>query len=596
MKNIRWHIAGFVTLIVLAVFLLFQMCRTTNQSIPSMGIDATFVGEYSQGGSEWKPFDKNTDFSGFAGDLVLRGQFQNQGEQVFVNFYLNHIGVSISIDGEEIYMSGRVNDNMPEMMCASFWSGWVSDETIDLTDKIIEIRLHNPHNYGNEQAYNEFLDSLYTSTETALLSHLKPRSLPYRVIGTFILVVAVTLLGTALGYFAQRLPAASMLCSLGLMSLFMSGYMLMDTVDISLRSNLLVFNTCVRQVCIMLSALSLVHIFSMELTGKRQRIAEMILLALGVIETVLLILAISDILPVYDSGMFWAIAQGISIIILLGLGAGECLQKRKGLLISGMLLLFTILLELVNARVGWWTSGIIVKMIFSILLIGYLVKAVISIATNHKESQKAKELAGELKNSRIVLAMSQIRTHFIFNVLTAISGMCEYAPEKADAALIQFSRYLRSNIDVMQNDELEPFSKSLEHLEDYIALEQLRFGNKLQFTTEFEITEFKLPPFVLQPIVENAIRHGLFPKADGGTVTLQTRADKEYVYITITDDGVGFSFEEEKAEKKESVGLSNVRFRLQYMVNGRLDIESSPGKGTRVTIIIPCKSCINVKG
>lgn len=595
MKNIRWHIAGFVTLIVLAVFLLFQMCRTTNQSIPSFGWNVTFVGEYSQGGSEWKPFDEHTDFSGFAGDLVLRGQFQNQGERVFVNFYLNHIGVSISIHGEEIYTSGRVRDDMPEMMCASFWSGWVSEETMNLTDEIIEIRLHNPHNYGNEQAYNEFLDSLYIGTESALVSHLKPKCMPYRVTGTFILVVSIALLGTALGYFAQRLPSASLLCGLGLMSLFASGYILMDTIDISLHSNVLVFNTCVRQVCIMFATLALVYVVSMELTERRRRIAEIILATLIVIETVLLILAIADILSIYDAGLFWAIAQGISIVILFGLGIREYLQKKEGLLISSMVLLLMVLLELVNARVGWWQSGIVVKTIFTILLIGYLVKTVISIATNHKESQKAKALAGELRNSRIVLAMSQIRTHFIFNVLTAISGMCEYAPEKADAALIQFSRYLRSNIDIMQNDELEPFSKSLEHLEDYIALEQLRFGNKLQFVKKLEITEFKLPPLVLQPIVENAIRHGLFPKVDGGTITLHTRTDGECIYITITDDGFGFSSEQEKVEKQASVGLANVRFRLQYMVNGRLDIESSPGKGTKVTISIPCKSVINAK-
>ena len=76
-------------------------------------------------------------------------------------------------------------------------------------------------------------------------------------------------------------------------------------------------------------------------------------------------------------------------------------------------------------------------------------EAVIIVSTNHRESQKAQELAGELKNNRIVLAMSQIRTHFIFNVLTAISGMCEYDPKKADATLIKFSRYLRNNIDIM---------------------------------------------------------------------------------------------------------------------------------------------------
>ena len=124
--------------------------------------------------------------------------------------------------------------------------------------------------------------------------------------------------------------------------------------------------------------------------------------------------------------------------------------------------------------------------------------------------------------------------------------------------------------------------------------ESLTVIDRIQFTTELEITEFKLPPLVLQPIVENAIRHGLFPKTDGGSITLHTREEGEYIYITITDDGVGFSPEQVKEEKKDSVGLSNVCFRLQYMASGRVNIESSLGKGTRVTIVIPCKNCTNV--
>ena len=214
-------------------------------------------------------------------------------------------------------------------------------------------------------------------------------------------------------------------------------------------------------------------------------------------------------------------------------------------------------------------------------------EAVIIVSTNHRESQKAQELAGELKNNRIVLAMSQIRTHFIFNVLTAISGMCEYDPKKADATLIKFSRYLRNNIDIMQDDELEPFLKSVEHLEDYIDLEQLRFGSRLKFVKEFEVTDFKIPPLVLQPIVENSLKHGLFPKVEGGTITLSTKTDGKNIMITISDDGVGYNTDDLK--RKGSVGIDNVWFRLNCMVKGSMNIESIPGVGTKVTIIIPCK-------
>ena len=126
--------------------------------------------------------------------------------------------------------------------------------------------------------------------------------------------------------------------------------------------------------------------------------------------------------------------------------------------------------------------------------------------------------------------------------------MCEYDPRKADETLIRFSRYLRRNIDVMQEDALETFSKSLEHLEDYIALEQIRFGGRIQFIKVLEIENFKIPPLILQPLVENSIKHGILPKSSGGRITLHTWREGENIIITITDDGVGFSMEDEKRE------------------------------------------------
>ena len=156
--------------------------------------------------------------------------------------------------------------------------------------------------------------------------------------------------------------------------------------------------------------------------------------------------------------------------------------------------------------------GIFIKIAFTALLVLHLVRGAWLVAKNQQDSIQAEKLREELKNSRIVLAMSQIRTHFVFNILNAISGMCEYDPQKADETLVRFSHYLRSNINVMEKDELEAFTKSLEHLEEYIFLEQVRFGGRIQFVKTIEAENFKLPPLVLQPLVENAIRHGLLHK------------------------------------------------------------------------------------
>ena len=340
----------------------------------------------------------------------------------------------------------------------------------------------------------------------------------------------------------------------------------------------------------MFAALELANCIRKALTGKEGKAVGYLAAALGTVDGILLVLALADVITVYDTALYWAPLQGMIFLILTGLCISQyrrVQREKRMLLASGISLLSVTVLELVNGRMNWWTSGIMIKVVFVLLFVCYFIRTVKLVAVNHQASAKAKELAGELRNSRIVLAMSQIRTHFIFNVLTAISGMCEYDPQKADETLIRFSRYLRSNIDIMEEDEPEPFLKSMEHLEDYIVLEQLRFGNKLRFVKRLEVTDFMIPPLILQPVVENSIKHGLLPKPSGGTIELHTKKESGNIIITITDDGVGY---DTKADKREgAVGMNNVCFRLKHMVDGRMEVESRAGEGTRVTMFIPCR-------
>ena len=117
-----------------------------------------------------------------------------------------------------------------------------------------------------------------------------------------------------------------------------------------------------------------------------------------------------------------------------------------------------------------------------------------------------------LMNARITMMFSQIRSHFIFNILNAISGMCKYNPQKADETIIHFARYLRTNVETISNDQLIPFQASLRQLIDYVTLEQIRFEDKIRLETDIAVEDFLIPPLILQPIVENAIRHGITPK------------------------------------------------------------------------------------
>ncbi|NMS88664.1 hypothetical protein HGQ85_01900 [Clostridioides difficile] len=135
--------------------------------------------------------------------------------------------------------------------------------------------------------------------------------------------------------------------------------------------------------------------------------------------------------------------------------------------------------------------------------------------------------------------------------------------------------------------KLISFDKELSHLENYLCIELLRFGERVKVKYELLNTDFYIPVLTIQPIVENAIRHGITKKKEGGTIIISTSKDKENVYIVIKDDGVGFKVLEKINDGKNHVGIKNVKRRLKTQCNGSLAIESCMGKGTIVTIVIP---------
>jgi sensor histidine kinase YesM len=209
-----------------------------------------------------------------------------------------------------------------------------------------------------------------------------------------------------------------------------------------------------------------------------------------------------------------------------------------------------------------------------------------------------------LTGQRIALMQSQIQPQFLSNALLSIHELCENHPQEAGRALDTFAAYLRYCLDALRSDKtagLVPFRNELRHTKAYLALEKLRFGNQLRY--EFEILDqnFMIPRLTLQPIVENAARHGIFPKENGGTIRIcaqrieqKPNLPAEY-RVTVTDDGVGFNPAAVRAASSPSVfagtekpvysGIAGISARLKQH-GGSLEIESRIGEGTRVRIRI----------
>ena len=202
---------------------------------------------------------------------------------------------------------------------------------------------------------------------------------------------------------------------------------------------------------------------------------------------------------------------------------------------------------------------------------------------DHEDDLKARQ--------RMQIMLSQIQPHFLYNTLSAIQYLCDHDPKAASEVTGKFSRYLQGNMSALKDDGEIPFTQELEHTRIYLEIEQVRFEDALRIEYDITCTDFKLPTLTLQPIVENAVRHGARGKKGVGIVTLATREYPDRYEITVADDGPGFDPEAPALadDGREHIGIANVRDRLAQVSGGTLRIQSEPGNGTLVSIIIPKK-------
>lgn len=186
---------------------------------------------------------------------------------------------------------------------------------------------------------------------------------------------------------------------------------------------------------------------------------------------------------------------------------------------------------------------------------------------------------------RIQIMMTQIQPHFLFNALNTIRALYAKDPPLADRTLEDFSSYLRQNFESLNQTGLVPITKELEHTRLYAEIEVLRFPN---VCVEYHIEDdrFEIPALTIQPLVENAIRHGV-RSCDNGLVTVSSVKETGVHKITIRDNGAGFDPNDTAYKDGSHIGIQNVKDRVEQMCGGTMIIESEIGKGTCITLLIP---------
>ena len=193
----------------------------------------------------------------------------------------------------------------------------------------------------------------------------------------------------------------------------------------------------------------------------------------------------------------------------------------------------------------------------------------------------------KIANQRAGIMVLQMRPHFICNTMMSIYYLCDQDASKAKQVTLDFTTYLRKNFTAIASEDTVPFAEELEHTRAYLAVEQAQFEDSLFVRFDTPHTRFRVPPLTLQPIVENAVKHGLRSSSDPIHISVVTRQTDNASEITVEDDGPGF---DPVDDNEPHIALDNIRQRLEWMCRGRLTIAPREGGGTAVTVTIPASA------
>ncbi len=213
----------------------------------------------------------------------------------------------------------------------------------------------------------------------------------------------------------------------------------------------------------------------------------------------------------------------------------------------------------------------------------------LKIWNNARNEKKLEEQGRLLVEARLAALTSQINPHFLFNTLNSVSSLIRTDPNQARLMVVKLSKVLRRLL--RKHENFNTLRDELSFIEDYLAIETMRFGDKLQFEKDIaeDTLDMLVPSMLLQPLVENSIKHGLSSKVEGGGIRIHTHRNDSRLYLLVEDDGVGIPAEKLTTLLDRGIGVTNVNERLKVLFGNdyRMWIESQPGKGTRIQIEVP---------
>lgn len=281
----------------------------------------------------------------------------------------------------------------------------------------------------------------------------------------------------------------------------------------------------------------------------------------------------------FESGR-WATALAAHVVASAVLTAAQ--------IVAGEAILF--LLKIRTMEVFWWRVRYSFVVNFQSSLPTYWMILAAYLAFDYYVKYRDRELRGaqlaaELSRAQLQALKMQLKPHFLFNTLNSISSLMYSDVEAADAMLARLSEFLRLTLDRDLDQEVT-LNEELEFVRRYLEIEKIRFEDRINVSVDVaaEVAEARVPTLALQPLVENAIHHGIASRPSGGSIAIKARRDLDTLRISVADDGVGSG-----EQPRERIGLANTRARLErlYGAAHRFTFAASPAGGFVVEMVIP---------